>query len=93
MLFLVKWRKNNLIPKKKNRIDTIRDNGFYQIIFVLDKDKLPENDILERLKDFALVKFNGGCKVIHFYCDRGYIELDNEVIKYNYKDLIENIAS
>ena len=90
---LGKMTQEQFNTKEKNRIDTIRDNGFYQIIFVLDKDKLPENDILERLKDFALVKFNDGWKVIYFYCDRGYIILDNEVIKYNYKDLIKNIAS
>ena len=74
--------------KESKRINILSSNGIRQIIFILEKDKLPNDRVLNSIMLFAENKLNSGYSVVRFYCDQGYIMVDNEKIEYNYKDLI-----
>ena len=87
-VILGKMTQEDFEAKEDKRINVLSSNGIKQIIFILENDKLPNDDILNSIMSFAENKFNEGYSVIYFYCDKKYIMLDNKKIKYNYRDLI-----
>lgn len=88
-VILGKMTQEKFDEKENSRTNFLSSNGIKQIIFVLEKDKLPSDEILNYIMSFAVNKFNTGHSVIYFYCDQKYIMIDNEKIEYDYKDLIK----
>ena len=65
-VILGKMTQEDFEVKENKRINVLRSDGIKQIIFILENDKLPSDDILKSIMSFAENKFNEGYGVIYF---------------------------